>query len=40
VTGTAAEVTPVCQIDKLKFKVGSVTKLLLEEYDHLVRQSQ
>jgi len=40
VTGTAAEVTPVGQIDNMKFKVGPVTKLLLEDYDHLVRQSQ
>ena len=37
VTGTAAEVTPVGQIDNYKFQVGSVTRMLLEDYDALVR---
>ncbi len=38
VTGTAAEVTPVGQIDDMKFTVGPVTKTLLEDYDRLVRE--
>jgi len=37
VTGTAAEVTPVGQIDDMKFTVGPVTKALMEDYDALVR---
>jgi len=37
VTGTAAEVTPVGQIDDYSFQVGSVTCALLEDYDALVR---
>ena len=37
VTGTAAEVTPVGQIDDYNFQVGSVTRTLLEDYDALVR---
>jgi len=37
VTGTAAEVTPVGQIDDYGFQVGSVTRALLEDYDALVR---
>lgn len=38
VTGTAAEVTPVGQIDDMKFTVGPITKTLLEDYDRLVRE--
>ena len=38
VTGTAAEVTPVSQIDNMKFTVGPITKLLLADYDQLVRE--
>lgn len=38
VTGTAAEVTPVGQIEDMKFTVGPVTKTLLEDYDRLVRE--
>jgi len=38
VTGTAAEVTPVSQIDDMKFTVGPITKMLLSEYDQLVRE--
>jgi branched-chain amino acid aminotransferase len=38
VTGTAAEVTPVGQIDDMKFTVGPITKILLEDYDRLVRE--
>jgi len=37
VTGTAAEVTPVGQIDDMKFTVGPVAKALMEDYDALVR---
>jgi len=37
VTGTAAEVTPVGQIDEMQFTVGPITTLLLEDYDRLVR---
>jgi branched-chain amino acid aminotransferase len=36
-TGTAAEVTPIGKIDDMTFKVGPVTKMLLEEYGKLVR---
>jgi branched-chain amino acid aminotransferase len=38
VTGTAAEVTPVGQIDEMKFAVGPVTGTLMEDYAKLVRQ--
>ena len=38
VTGTAAEVTPVSQIDAMTFTVGPITKMLLADYDQLVRQ--
>lgn len=37
VTGTAAEVTPVGQIDDYNFQVGLITRTLLEDYDALVR---
>ena len=37
VTGTAAEVTPVGQIDDKTFTVGPVTQALMEDYDKLVR---
>ena len=37
VTGTAAEVTPVGQVDDYNFQVGSVTRTLMEDYDALVR---
>ena len=37
VTGTAAEVTPVGQIDEYNFQVGTVTRTLMEAYDKLVR---
>ena len=37
VTGTAAEVTPVGEIDDLNFQVGPVTRTLMEAYDDLVR---
>ena len=38
-TGTAAEVTPVSQIDKYKFNVCEVIKDLSESYQELVRKS-
>ena len=37
VTGTAAEVTPVGEIDDLNFQVGPVTRALMEDYDAAVR---
>ncbi len=37
VTGTAAEVTPVGQIDDWNFQVGTVSRTLMEDYDKLVR---
>jgi branched-chain amino acid aminotransferase len=37
-TGTAAEVTPVSQIDKYKFSVCNVIKDLSESYQALVRK--
>ncbi len=36
-TGTAAEVTPVGEIDHYRFTPGAVTKALIEDYDALVR---
>ncbi|MEE2745296.1 MAG: aminotransferase class IV, partial [Pseudomonadota bacterium] len=36
VTGTAAEVTPVGEIDGLKIPVGEVTQTLMADYDKLV----
>ncbi len=38
VTGTAAEVTPVGEIEGRSFKVGPVTRALREDYSRLVRQ--
>jgi branched-chain amino acid aminotransferase len=40
VTGTAAEVTPVSEIDDYRFTVGDITRTLLEDYDGLVRGAQ
>ena len=40
VTGTAAEVTPVGEIDGLKISVGEVTKELMLDYDKLVGKKQ
>ena len=37
VTGTAAEVTPVGQIDELRFAVGPVTSALRDDFEKLVR---
>jgi branched-chain amino acid aminotransferase len=36
-TGTAAEVTPVGEIDSRTFTPGDITKALIEDYDNLVR---
>ncbi|MGE0651947.1 MAG: branched-chain amino acid aminotransferase [Alphaproteobacteria bacterium] len=36
-TGTAAEVTPVGEIDDRRFTPGAITKALIEDYDALVR---
>ena len=36
-TGTAAEVTPVSEVEGHKFTVGPVTRMLMEDYDKLVR---
>ena len=38
ITGTAAEVTPVAQIDERTFKVGQITTDLVEAYDDLVNR--
>ncbi len=38
ICGTAAEVTPVAEIGEYQFKVGPVTRLLMESYDKLVRR--
>ena len=35
-TGTAVEITPVSQIDNKKFKIGPVTKKLIEIFNNLV----
>ena len=35
-TGTAAEVTPVGEIDDLKFSVGEITQWMMEDYDKVV----
>jgi len=40
VTGTAAEVTPVSQIDNLMFKVGVVGQQMMEDYDALVNRRE
>ncbi len=38
VTGTAAEVTPVGEIDGREFTVGEITRRLMEDYDAIVRR--
>ena len=35
-TGTAVEITPVSSIDKYKFEVGKISKLLIKEFRRLV----
>ena len=39
-TGTAAEVTPVSQIDNHQFKVTEVIKNLSSEYQNLVKKKK
>ena len=39
ICGTAAEVTPVAEVGEYQFKVGPVTRLLMDAYDKLVRRS-
>tara|TARA_B100000900_G_C20467226_1_gene669809 strand:- start:185 stop:1057 length:873 start_codon:yes stop_codon:yes gene_type:complete len=36
-TGTAVEITPVISIDSYNFKVGEITKLLINEFNDLVK---
>ena len=36
-TGTAAEVTPVSEIGPYTFRVGEITRMLMEDYDKRVR---
>jgi branched-chain amino acid aminotransferase len=38
ITGTAAEVTPIAEIDDRKFQVGQVTRQLIDDYDNLVNR--
>ncbi len=40
VTGTAAEVTPVGEIDGRSFTVGEVCKAMMEDYDSVVRRKR
>tara|TARA_B100001123_G_scaffold447744_1_gene606258 strand:+ start:7587 stop:8459 length:873 start_codon:yes stop_codon:yes gene_type:complete len=37
-TGTAAEVTPIGEIDARNFQVGPITRALMEDYEALVRR--
>ena len=37
-TGTAAEVTPIGEIDAHNFQVGPITRALMEDYEALVRR--
>ena len=36
-TGTAVEITPVTSIDQNKFTVGDITKLLISEFNKVVK---
>ena len=38
-TGTAVEITPICQIDRKKFKVGETTKKLMLLFNDLVEKN-
>ena len=38
ITGSAAEVTAIGQIDQLRFQVGPITRLLRDDYEKLVRR--
>ena len=37
-TGTAAEVSPIGEIGDYRFEVGALTRMLMDKYDHLVRE--
>jgi branched-chain amino acid aminotransferase len=37
ITGSAAEVTPIQSIGDQKFKPGEITRVLMQDYDLLVR---
>jgi branched-chain amino acid aminotransferase len=37
-TGTAVEVTPVCEIDAYRFEVGAITRQLIMDFDDLTRE--
>jgi branched-chain amino acid aminotransferase len=39
-TGTAAEVTPVGQIDELRFAAGEITRALILDYQRAARRGQ
>ena len=39
-TGTAAEVTPVSEIGPYRFKVGEITKTLMDDYSAAVRPAE
>jgi len=39
-TGTAAEVTPVSEIDQYNFQVGPITRQLMDDYENEVRRSK
>lgn len=40
ITGSAVEVAPVSQIGKSSFNVGSITQIIIEAYNHLVREPE
>ena len=40
ITGTAAEVTPVAEIGPYHFKVGEITRMLMDDYAALVRPAK
>ncbi|HEY8276403.1 MAG TPA: branched-chain amino acid aminotransferase [Methyloceanibacter sp.] len=40
ITGTAAEVTPVSEIGSYKFKIGDITRNLMDDYSALVRPAK
>ncbi|HSR73156.1 MAG TPA: aminotransferase class IV, partial [Kiloniellales bacterium] len=39
-TGTAAEVTPVSEIDQYRFTVGEITRTLMEDYSRAVQPAE
>lgn len=39
ITGTAAELTPVAEIDEHKFQVGALTRSLIADFDALTRET-